>query len=100
MGKENINLYFLFVNDGSTDDTAEKLQKIFGSKNDCKIFCHEMNKGVAASLITGYRRAETELVCTMDADCSYDPLELLKMIPLIDKEWIWLLLLLITKKDL
>ena len=85
-GQRKYKFKFLFVNDGSTDDTAEKLQKIFGSKNDCKIFYHEMNKGVAASLITGYRKAETELVCTMDADCSYDPLDLLKMIPLIDKK--------------
>ena len=33
--------------------------------------------------MTGLRRADTELVASMDCDCSYDPLELRHMVPLL-----------------
>jgi glycosyltransferase involved in cell wall biosynthesis len=42
-----------------------------------------MNKGVAAGIMTGIKSAETEIVCSMDCDCTYDPHELANMIPLL-----------------
>jgi glycosyltransferase involved in cell wall biosynthesis len=33
--------------------------------------------------MTGLRAAETEIVCSMDCDCTYDPHELLNMLPLM-----------------
>jgi dolichol-phosphate mannosyltransferase len=33
--------------------------------------------------LTGLREARTEIVCSIDCDCSYDPLELKHMIPLL-----------------
>jgi glycosyltransferase involved in cell wall biosynthesis len=44
---------------------------------------HETNRGVAASILTGLRHASTEIVCSIDCDCSYDPHELANMIPLL-----------------
>jgi len=76
---------FIFVDDCSSDNTFEMLQKTFGARKDCKIIRHEKNKGVAGALMTGIIAADTEIVCTIDADCSYDPLELIKMIPLLEQ---------------
>ena len=42
------------------------------------------NLGVAASILTGIRHSTTETVCSMDCDCTYDPHELQKMIPLLE----------------
>ncbi len=39
--------------------------------------------GVAAGIMTGIREAQTQLVCSMDCDCTYDPHELLNMLPLM-----------------
>ncbi len=83
--KNRYRLTFIFVDDRSSDNTVDILRKTFSGRDDCKIVEHEKNKGVAGALISGIVAAETEIVCTIDADCSYDPLELLKMIPLLEQ---------------
>ena len=35
-----------------------------------------MNRGVAAAILTGIRAADTDIVCSIDCDCTYDPLQL------------------------
>ena len=74
---------FIFVDDASKDNTFDKLQELFGKNENVKIIRHESNKGVAAGIMTGIKNAETEIVCSMDCDCTYDPHELKNMIPLL-----------------
>jgi glycosyltransferase involved in cell wall biosynthesis len=74
---------FIFVDDGSTDDTWSVLHKLFGSRPDCRLVKHAQNLGVAHSIQTGIRHAETQIVCSIDCDCTYDPHELGRMIPLL-----------------
>lgn len=74
---------FIFVDDCSTDGTLAKLNELFGMKENVKIVRHETNQGVAAGIMTGLRRAKTEIVCSMDCDCTYDPHELENMLPLL-----------------
>lgn len=73
----------LFVDDGSTDGTWDLLQERFGRREDCVLIRHESNRGVAAAIQTGLRRARTDIVCSIDSDCTYDPHELGHMIPLL-----------------
>lgn len=73
----------LFVDDCSTDDTYPSLQKLFGSDPNVKIVRHESNRGVSAAILTGLREADTDIVASMDCDCSYDPHELNNMLPLL-----------------
>lgn len=77
------DLRFVFVDDRSTDDTWESLQRVFAGRSDCTFVRHEQNGGVAAAIQTGIRHAETEIVCSIDCDCTYDPHELANMIPLL-----------------
>ncbi len=74
---------FIFVDDRSTDDTFAKLNKLFGEKENFTILQHEQNQGVAAGIMTGIKAATTEIICSMDCDCTYDPHELINMIPLL-----------------
>ncbi|MEA2562815.1 MAG: hypothetical protein QOH06_4319 [Acidobacteriota bacterium] len=74
-------LSFLFVDDGSRDRTWEVLGRLFGSRSDCTLIRHERNRGVAAAILTGIRAARTEIVCSIDCDCTYDPHHLAEMIP-------------------
>jgi polysaccharide deacetylase family protein (PEP-CTERM system associated) len=74
---------FVFVDDGSTDGTWELLNRLFGTREDCRLVKNEINRGVAASILTGIRYASDEIVCSMDCDCTYDPHELVHMIPLL-----------------
>jgi polysaccharide deacetylase family protein (PEP-CTERM system associated) len=74
---------FIFVDDSSKDTTLEKLNELFGAQENVQIVRHETNRGVAAGIMTGLREAQTEIVCSMDCDCTYDPHELVKMLPLL-----------------
>ncbi len=75
--------YFIFIDDKSTDGTLDLLTELFGNKKNVKILKHDNNRGVAAGIMTGIRAAKTEIVCSMDCDCTYDPHELLNMLPLM-----------------
>jgi polysaccharide deacetylase family protein (PEP-CTERM system associated) len=77
------DLTFIFVDDQSTDGTWAALNRLFGDQPDCRLIRHAHNRGVAAGILTGVQNASTEIVCSMDCDCTYDPHELAKMIPLL-----------------
>ncbi len=81
---EHYRLHLLLVDDGSTDNTWQLLGEIFGGESDTKLIRHERNRGVAAALLTGLRAAPSEIVCSIDCDCSYDPEDIEGMLPLIE----------------
>jgi polysaccharide deacetylase family protein (PEP-CTERM system associated) len=83
LNEKGYDARFIFIDDKSTDETFNKLQELFGSAENVKILKHEKNKGVAAGIMTGIRAAETEIVCSMDCDCTYDPHQLVDMVPLL-----------------
>lgn len=77
---------YLFVDDGSSDATWPLLQQIFGPLPGCRIVRHEVNRGVAAAILTGIKGAETEVVGSIDCDCTYDPRQLTEMIPKLGED--------------
>ncbi len=83
LGENGYQSNFIFIDDCSKDNTFNVLHELFGNKPNFKIVKHETNQGVAAGIMTGLREAKTEIVCSMDCDCTYDPHELSKMIPLL-----------------
>jgi len=79
-------LSFVFVNDGSTDATESILQSLFGQNPDSRIVSHAENRGIGQAIITGFSQAETEFVAVIDADCTFDPLQLPDMFQLMDSD--------------
>jgi polysaccharide deacetylase family protein (PEP-CTERM system associated) len=77
-------LHLVLVDDASTDNTSQRLAEHFGSDPDVTLLRHPENRGVAAALLTGLQAAPTEVVCSIDCDCSYDPDDLAGMLPLIE----------------
>lgn len=63
----------IVVDDGSTDGTREKLQRLH--EQGVRVFYHEKNQGKGAALKTGFRNCRGEIVITQDADLEYDPQE-------------------------
>jgi|694.fasta_scaffold115360_2 polysaccharide deacetylase family protein (PEP-CTERM system associated) len=80
------DLKILFVDDCSKDNTYEVLQSLFGDDTDIGILRHETNKGVSAAILTGINAAQTEIIASIDADCSYDPHELTHMLPRLTRD--------------
>ena len=81
--ESSYDLRFVFVDDGSADGTPGLLEKHFGQRSNCAIVSHDTNRGVAAAILTGIAQAETEVVCSMDCDCTYDPHQLRTLIPML-----------------
>lgn len=71
--KEFGEIEFVFVDDGSTDGTLSLLRKAFPEGDLCRITSHGHNRGIGAAFRTGFQLATGNIVCTIDADCSYEP---------------------------
>ena len=81
--RDRYDFQFIFVDDCSTDNTHVRLLVTFGDQANCRVLRHEVNSGVAAAIMTGIKASETEIVASIDADCSYDPHELAGMVPML-----------------
>jgi glycosyltransferase involved in cell wall biosynthesis len=73
----DIQKELIIVNDCSTDNTAEVLEKYVNDhkEDDIRLFHHEVNKGKGAALHTGISKASGEFLIIQDADLEYDPEE-------------------------
>ena len=70
----------VFVNDGSTDGTFERLEKIYAkSPYRIKVVSFSRNFGKEAALLAGLRNAEADLVAIIDADLQQRPEYVLQM---------------------
>jgi polysaccharide deacetylase family protein (PEP-CTERM system associated) len=74
---------YILVDDKSTDNTLELLRSTFDDPDQYTVIPLPENRGVSGAIMAGIEAAQTDTVCSIDADCSYDPLELLEMIPLL-----------------
>ena len=81
--RDRYEVEFVFVDDGSSDRTWQRLQQLFGGRPDCHIVQHPQNKGIAAATLTGIRHSRSEIVCAIDADGTFDPHQLKEMIPML-----------------
>lgn len=75
---------FVFVDDGSTDATHRLLEETFGGRPGCTVLRHPQNRGLVAAILTGARHAETEVVASIDSDCTYDPVVLTELLPRLE----------------
>jgi len=80
---EQYDVHLILVDDGSTDRTWQRLHTLFGSEADCTLIRQAHNLGIAAALLTGIRSARTEIVCSLDCDCTYDPSEIGRLVPML-----------------
>lgn len=73
------------VDDGSTDDTAHKLRLLAATHDWLKVICYQPNQGRGYAIRSGIEAADGEIICTTDADLSYSPDHLTRMIALLNK---------------
>lgn len=75
--------HFLFVDDGSTDDTFGRLLRAARDESWVEVVRHHENLGLGAALRTGFEHARSPVVCTIDSDCTYPPEKLPELARLI-----------------
>ncbi|MGD9488338.1 MAG: glycosyltransferase family 2 protein [Calditrichaceae bacterium] len=74
----------IFIDDGSSDGSFEELMKLKKGYPEIRIIRFRKNYGKSAALSEGFKRANGEIVITMDADLQDDPAEIPKLIEKIE----------------
>jgi len=74
----------LVVDDGSKDNTFELANQFVSSNSDVRLFKHPVNMGMGRALRTGFERADGDVIITIDADLSYDPIYIPKLVDELD----------------
>ena len=71
---------YIFVNDGSSDQTFSVIKKKFKNNKKVKIINYNKNMGKGYALKRGVHIAKNDWVLTTDADCSVSNFQLTKWI--------------------
>ncbi len=77
----------ILVDDGSSDGTRELYDTIKAEHpgQDIKVIMHEKNRGKGASLRTGFKQADGDIVLVQDADLEYNPRDYPKLLaPIVE----------------
>jgi dolichol-phosphate mannosyltransferase len=74
--KNNLDLEYVFVDDGSTDGSWQQLGELAREHARVRAIRFRRNFGKAAALSAGVRIARGELILTLDADLQDDPAEI------------------------
>jgi glycosyltransferase involved in cell wall biosynthesis len=74
------------VDDRSTDDSLQILQRLKGGRPWLRVIRHNVNSGESAGEATGFRHARGELVITMDGDQQNDPADIPMMLAAMEDD--------------
>jgi len=66
----------VYVNDGSTDDTAAKLAEMAAEQPRLSVYRHETACGQSAAVATGVKKARATFIATLDGDGQNDPADI------------------------
>lgn len=75
--KSNIKFEYIFVNDGSTDNTLHEIKELHKKDKKIRYISFSRNFGKEAAMFAGLEAAEGDYITVMDADLQ-DPPSLLK----------------------
>jgi dolichol-phosphate mannosyltransferase len=70
----------IFIDDGSTDETASNLMKLKSALPALRVLRHSFRSGQSAAVATGVRAARGPWVATLDGDGQNDPADIPKLI--------------------
>ena len=71
---------YIFVDDGSQDDTVKQLQRVAKDRPDVKILLHGVNRGMGNAIKTGLSASKDDLIITMDSDLTFRPEDVILLI--------------------
>jgi len=78
------NYEVIFIDDGSTDNSFQKIKEINRKDNNFHCIKFRRNYGKSAALSKGFKAAKGNIVITMDADLQDDPEEIPELIKVLN----------------
>lgn len=82
----DLEFEFIFVDDGSTDQTLQKMKELAGKDKGVKYISFSRNFGKEAGLFAGLEAATGDYIVTMDVDLQDPPFLLEKMYKAVSEE--------------
>lgn len=79
------NWEIIVVDDGSTDSTRSLVEDYSEFNKYVKLISYSPNQGRGKALRAGFQGAQGEIICTTDADLSYDEKYIIRMIKLLEQ---------------
>jgi dolichol-phosphate mannosyltransferase len=76
----------VLVDDGSKDGTSNALAAHFCNSVRVILERHDRNRGPGAAVRTGFGKATGDIICTIDSDCTFDPLKIPTMLRIMDTQ--------------
>lgn len=73
---DRVPFEIICVDDGSTDDTVERLLALREDLPSLRILGHDRSCGQSTAVLTGVRHARGDLIATLDGDGQNDPADL------------------------
>ena len=83
---ENTEFEFLFINDGSSDNTLETIKQLLKEDSRVKYLSFSRNFGKEAAIFAGLEHATGDFITIMDADLQDPPALLKEMYESVTKE--------------
>jgi len=80
------SLEVIFVDDGSTDNTRQKIRDYAGPL-DVRLVCRDDEKGLVTAVLAGAKVASSKVIVVIDADLSHPPEKILHLVePVLAKQ--------------
>lgn len=86
MNENGFSYEIIFVNDGSSDASMDVIRNLSGANPHVRAVSFARNYGKSPALDTGFRRAQGDVVITMDADLQDSPDEIPELYRMIMSE--------------
>ncbi len=80
---DQVDYELIYVDDGSSDGTAEHLRKLAAEFSRLRIVRHRERAGQSAAIASGVRAARATWIATLDGDGQNDPADILSMLAMI-----------------
>ena len=75
----------VLVDDGSIDDSESVAHRTFAGNPFVVFAKHVHNRGLGAALRTGFSKATGDIICTIDSDCTYDPMQVPRLLKALEE---------------
>ncbi len=86
MQKHNFSYEIIFIDDGSTDDSWQVIEKLKAKSPHVKAIKFRNNYGKSPALHCGFQTAQGDVVITMDADLQDSPDEIPELYKMVTKD--------------